>query len=92
MAGLDIRSLPQAVAAFHRHHAASAGKRLEDHVRDRLIAEARLGRNLFFDQIRAFHAAMGARYGATGSIAGVVADIREVRTDRERRRSLTRMA
>lgn len=91
MAGLDIRSLPQAVAAFHRHRAESAGKPLAEHLRDRLIAEARHDRAAFFAQIRAFHAAMEARYGATGTISGVIDDIREVRRDRERRRSLTRV-
>jgi plasmid stability protein len=90
MAGLDIRNLPEAVIAYHRHRAAASGQDWEDVVAQRLIAEAQQNRRQLFDMIDGFHAAIEARYGATGTVIGAISDIRALRSDRESRRSLRR--
>ena len=90
MTGLAIQNLPESVVAYHRRRAETAGVKVEDLLRERLIGEARAGREALFETIAAFHAAMEARYGKTGTIVGVVADVREVRVDREERSATLR--
>ncbi len=80
MGAVTITNVPEGVVSFHRREADAKSASLEQHLRSRLVADARKAHDAIFTVIGQFHAAMDARYGVTGSIAAVLADLRAVRT------------
>ena len=79
MGAVTISNVPAGVVSFHRREADAKEASLEQHLRSRLVADARRAHDTIFTMVSQFHAAMGARYGVTGSIAAVIADLRTLR-------------
>lgn len=79
MGAVTISNVPEGVVSFHRREADCRATSLEQHLRARLVADARQAHDTVFTIVAQFHAAMEARYGQTGSIAGVLADLRTLR-------------
>jgi hypothetical protein len=79
MGAVTISNVPEGVVSFHRREADAKAASLEQHLRSRLVADARKAHDAIFTVVSQFHSAMDARYGVTGSIAAVLADLRAVR-------------
>lgn len=80
MGAVTISNVPAGVVSFHLREANAREASLEQHLRSRLVADARKAHDTVFVMVGQFHAAMEARYGVTGSIAAVIADLRSVRS------------